>query len=297
LTAFAFSTPLYASHKPELHNPIIDAANKQQDAFDAALNVSTPGPAKINLGSEGILNLPENYFYIPPKEAANLLHMVGNKTGPEFMGLVIPKEHIHWFVTIDFIKSGFIKDTGAKYWNEDDLLSDVKKSTADENKISGSTLNVTGWIEAPHYDIVSHRLTWSVLAKSQTDASDSNHQSVNYNAYLLGRDGYFDLNLISSNAAINDDKIHAKNILSALHYQLGKSYEDFNRKTDPVADYEVATLITDRVVKINFLELSNFVFLKIWKILLLSFALWLVIARRMYKFKIKEAEAALENEV
>jgi uncharacterized membrane-anchored protein len=292
-----FATSVYAQHKPQQHNSIIDAANRQQDAFDAALNVSIPGPAKINLGAQGTLNLPENYFFIPPKEAANLLHNVGDKTGPDFMGLVIPKDHIHWFITIDYIKSGFIKDFGAKYWHNDDLLAEIKKSNAEENQQNGTALDVIGWIEPPRYDVYNHRLLWSVLAKSQNDTSDNNHQSINYNAYLLGRDGYFNLNLITSNAAVNDDKKHAQTILLALNYLPGKRYEDFNKKTDAIADYDLTTLVTERVGKTDFIELGSYIFYKIWKILLLSFALWLVIARRLYKFKIKQAQTALENKI
>ncbi len=295
--SFLFSSPLYAQHKPQQHNPIIDAANRQQDAFDAALNVSTPGPATIKLGEQGTLNLPENYFYIPPKEAANLLHNVGDKTGPDFMGLVIPKDHIHWFITIDYIKSGFIKDTGAKYWHNDDLLAEIKKSTADENQQNGTALDVIGWLEPPRYDMLTHRLLWSVLAKAPNDTVDNNHQSVNYNAYLLGRDGYFNLNLITSNAALSDDKKNVQAVLFALNYLPGKRYEDFAKKTDAVADYDVTTLVTERVGKIDFFELGSYIFYKIWKILLLSFALWLVIARRLYKFKLKQAQTALENEM
>jgi uncharacterized membrane-anchored protein len=177
------------------------------------------------------------------------------------------------------------------------LLSDIKTSTAEENQQRGGALEVLGWIEPPRYDPMNHHLIWSVLSKLQNDVNDNNHQSVNYNAYLLGRNGYFDLNLITSNAAINDDKIHAQTILAALNYLPGKRYEDFNNKTDASADYDLTTLITERVEKIDFLELGNFIFLKVWKILLLCFALWLVVARRLYKFKIKQAQTALESEL
>src|ERR1700722_4567378 len=182
-----------ANNKTAQQNQIINAANKQQDAFDAALDTSTPGPAKIALGDQGTLNLPDNYFFIPPKEAANLLHTLGNQTGPEFMGLIIPKDHVHWFITIDYNKSGHIRDTDAKYWNSDELLDDIRKSTAEENEELAThgfpILSVANWVESPNYDNVKHILIWSVLGKYQNDTNDSNHESINYNTYLLGRDG------------------------------------------------------------------------------------------------------------
>jgi uncharacterized membrane-anchored protein len=273
-------------------NQIINAANTQQDAFDAAFDVSIPGPAKIPLGEQGVLDLPDNYFFIPAKEAAKLLHTLGNKTGPEFMGLVIPKEHVHWYITVDFIKSGFISDSDVNYWNNDELLDDIRKSTAEENQESiaagspASALQVKGWIEAPHYNKSSHMLIWSVLGKFQNDSSDSNHESINYNTYLLGREGYFNLNLITSSASLPDDKTNAQAMLNALHFNTGKRYEDFNPKTNATAGYHLSTLITGRIQKVSVLALTGFVIEKSWQVALLFLLIWAFVAKRIYRRKL-----------
>jgi uncharacterized membrane-anchored protein len=281
-------------------NQIIDAANKQQDAFDAALDVSTPGPAIISLGDQGILDLPENYFYIPPKQAQNLLQTLGNKTGPEFLGLIIPKEHLHWFITIDFMKSGFINDTDAKFWNSETLLDEIRKSTAEENlqraQQSLPTLQIDDWLEAPVYDNASRRLTWSVLGKYQNDNSDNNHQSINYNTYILGREGYLNLTLITSHAALIDDKVNALNIAAAIHYNPGKRYADFNKKTDIRAAYSLTTLITGRQEKTPVIAMTIYVAQKGWKIVLMGLVILLLMTIGLPRTKLKPAPELVPDE-
>jgi uncharacterized membrane-anchored protein len=265
-----------------------DTLQKEQEAFDKAFNVSIPGPAKIPLKDQATLNLADDYFYIPPKEAAALLQSMGNETGPEFAGLVIPKDHVHWFITIDYIKSGYIKDADARKWNSNDLLEKIKKSTALENQARAaqalSPLSIAGWIEPPIYNSTLHQLIWSALGKVPGSDVDSNHETVNYNTYLLGREGYFNLSLITSNASINDDKIHAKNILTAISYNQGKRYEDYDKHSDLTAQYGLSSLITGLVMKHpSFFTNAAIFVLNDWQ--LLALCILLLILSTRYHFR------------
>jgi hypothetical protein len=57
-------------------------------------------------------------------------------------------------------------------------------------------LEIQGWVERPHYEAATHRLIWSMAARSKGQPADD-PGAVNYNTYALGRDGYISLNLIT----------------------------------------------------------------------------------------------------
>jgi uncharacterized membrane-anchored protein len=85
-------------------------------------------------------------------------------------------------------------------------------------------------------------LVWS-LASRQKDAPPNRDNSVNYNTYALGREGYFSLNLLTSQGRVANDKSIAHSMLSALSYNDGKRYDQFNSVTDKVAAYGLAALV------------------------------------------------------
>lgn len=88
----------------------------------------------------------------------------------------------------------------------------------------------------------SHRLVWSAATKAKSE-SGSTPRGVNYNTYLLGRQGYVSLNLVTGFASIEKDKPAAHRLLDALEFNAGKRYADFNASTDRVAEYGLAALV------------------------------------------------------
>jgi uncharacterized membrane-anchored protein len=67
--------------------------------------------------------------------------------------------------------------------------------------------------------------------------------SVNYNTFALGRGGYIKLDLVTPRADIEADKPVVATLLGDLHYNEGKKYENFNPKTDKIAEYGLIALI------------------------------------------------------
>ena len=84
-------------------------------------------------------------------------------------------------------------------------------------------------------------LVWSAEArdKSGQDADPV----VNYNTYVLGREGYVPLNLITNSSSVEADKPAAHELLAAVKFADGKRYGDFNSSTDKVATYGLAALV------------------------------------------------------
>jgi len=100
---------------------------------------------------------------------------------------------------------------------------------------------VTRWVERPAYDAQTHRLVWSAEAR-QKGGQDTD-PTVNYNTYVLGREGYVSLNLITNASTVEADKPSAHELLAAVNFNEGKRYTDFNGSTDKVAAYGLAALV------------------------------------------------------
>lgn len=256
------------------------------DTLEAAINSATQGPATIPLIDQGVLNIPDDYLFVPTKEASAFMKANGNTTGPEFVGLIISKvDELRWFITVNFIKSGYLRDDDAKKWTADDLLKSLKEGNDEANKeriASGyPSLEIIGWIETPKYDASTHKLVWSMLVK---DKDSSSEPIVNYNTYVLGREGYFKLDLVTPNSSIAQDKLIAHNILASLHYNEGKRYQNFSEGRDRVAAYGLAALITGVAAKkLGLLALAAAFLIKMWKLIILLPIIFWGMIKKIFK--------------
>jgi uncharacterized membrane-anchored protein len=222
-----------------------------ESAVAAARAAAIKGPASVPLREQATLALPQHFIFVPRKQAVELMRTMGNQTDDQFIGLVFPESGGHWFVTVDYNPSGYIKDDDAKHWDADKLLQSLKDGTeaanAEREKLGVPAIVVTRWIEPPAYQAASHQLLWSAEAKrkdgSGTDAV------VNYNTYLLGREGYVSLDLITRASAVQDDKAAAHQLLAAVDFNSGKRYTDFDSSTDKVAAYGLAALVAGVAAK------------------------------------------------
>ena len=224
-------------------------ARKQEfeTAMDAGIKAGTTGPADVTLIDQAVLKLPDDYAFIPKTEGARIMRAMGNSVSAQaFAGLILgtgPNDD--WVIEIQYIKEGHIKDEDSR-WNADDLLATIRENNeaANEERAQNgfAQLELVRWIEPPAYDAKAHRLVWSLLAKEKGEP-DSAADTVNYNTYALGRDGYFSLNLVTSSDTVETDKRAAQDMLAALQYNSGKAYEDFNASTDHLAEYGLLALI------------------------------------------------------
>jgi uncharacterized membrane-anchored protein len=150
-------------------------------------------------------------------------------------------------------------------------------------------LDVTGWVEPPRYDEGSHRLVWSLKAVDR-GAPASNEATVNYNTYALGRDGYFEINLLTGSQHVAADKSKVQKVLASFNYNPGKRYEDFVPETDHVAEYGIAALVAGVAAKkLGLLALAGVFFAKFAKLILVGFA---VIGGAIAKFFKRGSTAA-----
>jgi uncharacterized membrane-anchored protein len=160
---------------------------------------------------------------------------------------------------IAFIHGGYVKDDEAKNWNADNLLAHIKEgndATNEDRRARGfPELEILGGIEKAAHDV--------------TGALAGGAQTVNYNTYLLGRNGYFTLNFFTSADQIDSQEEIARDLLAHLSFMPGKSHEDFNGSTDKIAAYLLATLVGGGIAakKLGLLALARAFVLKFAKII------------------------------
>jgi uncharacterized membrane-anchored protein len=92
-------------------------------------------------------------------------------------------------------------------------------------------------MDPPHYDRSVHHLVWAL------QVSDDESKSINYNTRVLGRHGYASINLVTGTDHLAEYKPQAGALLAGSAFTKGSRYEDFNTKTDKVAEYGLAGLV------------------------------------------------------
>ncbi|WP_374482179.1 DUF2167 domain-containing protein [Zoogloea sp.] len=265
LAILALCLPCLVSHAADA--PASDGRAHFEAAAQTAMAAVQPGPRDIPLGEQGKLHLPAGYGFIPQAEASALLAAQGNHTGPGFHGLIV-SDRLEGFLALEYEAAGYVKDEDAKEWDAAKLLDNLKEGTESANeerrKLGIPEFSVVGWVEAPNYDAATHRLVWSVITRRKD--APAGGDGVNYNTYVLGREGYFSMNLITGLAHIDQEKPAARELLAALEFNDGKRYADFNSSTDKVAEYGLAALVGGIAAKKLGLLASLGLFLaKFWK--------------------------------
>ncbi len=252
-----------------------DAAQTRLEAALVAAKAAVQmGPRDVPLGDQGVLKLPEGYGFIPKDEAQAMMEAQGNRGGKGLFGLVVSPD-LAGFVAVEFTSAGYVKDEEARDWNADELLKNLKEGTeasnAERRRQGMNEFKVVGWVEVPSYDPATHRLVWSVSARPKN--AQAGGEGVNYNTYMLGREGYFSMNLVTSMDRVELEKPAARELLAALSFNEGKRYTDFNAATDRMAEYGLAALVGGMAAKkLGLLATLGVFFAKFWKIGLLAVA-------------------------
>jgi uncharacterized membrane-anchored protein len=204
----------------------------------------TIGPASVELGHDLVLALPEHYAFLAKAEATKLLERLGNFNNEAIVGLVVAHDGDavgEWIATIEYEETGYVKDD--ETIDADALHKDIHEGTENSNtervQRGFKAIHVAdGWAEPPRYDKSVHHLVWALNVLSEGE-----NESVNYNTRVLGRRGVVSLDLITAPDKLVRYKADAATLLGATTFKPGARYEDFNEKTDKVAEYGLIGLI------------------------------------------------------
>lgn len=268
-------------------------------ATEAAWAVAKQGPADIELKDQATLNLPEGYVFIPQPQADQMLKAMGNGSDPARIGLIFPKGS-NAFVVARYFDSGYVKDEEAREWKADELLNGLKEGTEAGNKereqLGIAPMEIVGWVQPPSYEASTHRLVWSIETREK-NAPAGAEKGINYNTYVLGREGYLSLNLVTSMDAMAQDKDIAATLLKATSFNSGKTYADFNAATDKVAEYGIAALVAGVAAKkLGFFALIAAFVAKFAKVIGVAAIGLVAVLRNLFKKKQAPAMAGSDND-
>ena len=266
------------------------AEQENTAAWRAAMAAIVAGPDTVTLRDQATLKVPEGFGFVPAKEGSDVMKAMGNRTDDRFLGLVLSlRKDSEFFVTVEYESAGYIKDDEAKEWDAAGLLQSLKDGTEaanEERERRGiDPIKVTRWVEPPAYDSATHRLVWSAEAmlKNGTDPDPT----INYNTYVLGREGYVSANLITTASTVEADRRTAEPLLSAFAFNGGKRYEDFNSSTDKIAAYGLTALIGGVAAKkLGLLALGAAFFVKFAKVIIVAVVAFGAAARKFLGRKV-----------
>lgn len=198
------------------------------------------GPGKGELKDLATINVPKGYIFAKAGDVAKLMEMMENPVSGNEVGFLAP-EDMSWFMVFEFDEIGYVKDDDRDKLDSAAILANIKEGTAagnEERKKRGwSTLDIVGWEQEPRYDATSNNLTWAVRAKS------GEHQVVNFNTRILGREGVMEVALVCDPPQLAGVTPVANKLLGDYSFTPGKRYAEW-KKGDKIAGYGLAALIT-----------------------------------------------------
>ncbi|HVU01920.1 MAG TPA: DUF2167 domain-containing protein [Polyangiaceae bacterium] len=221
--------------RPAHADPVPAGSAAPQPKYNAI-----PGPKKIDLGHDLSVDLPAGNVFLERADAKRLLESMGNVEGDDLLGLAAPEEG-SWIAVFSYTEDGYVKDDDAKDLDAAGILKDIQQGTEEANKVRAERgfkpMHVDGWTSPPRYDARGHALVWGIKGSAEDGVS------INEYTRILGRKGYIAVNVIDDPEHIAQAKQEAVPVLAGTHFAAGARYEDFDAKTDKVAEYGLAALI------------------------------------------------------
>lgn len=232
---------------------------------------------KIQIGDNlATLEVPPGMVYLEGPDAQKVLQDVwGNPEDKSIMGLLLRDSASvlsdeGYGVAITYSGEGHVDDKDAANIDYDELLATMQAGAEEDNKARKEqgfpVVKLLGWASKPFYDAANKKIHW---AKSLL--FDNTDSVLNYNIRVLGREGFLELNFISSIYLLDTIKKEINPILGAVNFVPGQRYEEYDSSTDKLAGYGIAGLIAGGIAtKAGFFAKLGLLLAKGWKILLVA---------------------------
>jgi uncharacterized membrane-anchored protein len=202
-----------------------------------------PGPAKAAIGIDlAQIVVPDGYLYLDRAGTEALMELTENPlTGMEQATVTSADEESFWFLVFEWDEMGYVDDSEAQELDSDEIMRDIRRGTAEANKErkrrGWGTMSIAGWQEPPHYDPVTHNLTWSTIIES------GGEQGTNRIVKLLGRRGVMTATLVSPVDELARATKEADQLLAGYSFRPGNTYAEFQPGSDRIAEIRLTALI------------------------------------------------------
>lgn len=210
----------------------------------------------INLDNGvGKLIIPKGFKYLSKEQAERVLvDLWGNpKSDNLSLGLILPETTgvmtIDSYVfNVQYDEIGYVEDDDADDINYDDLLTQMKEETVEENKLrikeGYESISVIGWAAQPYYDKDRKILYWAKEFKFGKNEVNT----LNYNIRILGRKGVLVLNAIATTKELPLVQNDISKVLNIFQFNDGYKYEEFDSSVDEVAAWTIGGLVAGKVL-------------------------------------------------
>jgi uncharacterized membrane-anchored protein len=209
---------------------------------EAAFPDKQEGPTVGQLGSHAIINVPAGYVFLGPKGAERFMELTQNIPSGREAGVIFKKGdgEGNWFAVFEYVDAGHVDDSDRSELDPDGLLKTLKSGNDRGNEMrrerGWQELQLVGWFKPPYYDTTTNNLTWA------TTIAVDNDQTVNHSVRLLGREGYFNADLVVGKDAAAAATADFSQLLTGFEYTAGNRYAEF-RKGDRVAELGLVALV------------------------------------------------------
>jgi uncharacterized membrane-anchored protein len=230
-----------------------DEIKRVLDSISASYKYQT---GQITIGDGmATLNIPAGFRYLDAQQSKQVLEDIwGNPPGQTTMGMIFPEnlgplDSAVWAFDLSFEEMGYVKDADADDINYDDLLNDMKKENAEENKqrteMGYESVEFVGWASTPFYDKEKKVLHWAKELKF----GDAEANTLNYDVRVLGRKGVLSMNAIGMMDQLSQVNQNIPAILSSVAFAEGNRYADFSESSgDKIAAWTIGGLVAGKVL-------------------------------------------------
>jgi uncharacterized membrane-anchored protein len=198
------------------------------------------GPLTGALGDVAQVQVPSGYAFVDKHGMPDFNKATGNLTADADIGALFPTGDGEWVAFFQFQPVGYIKDDD-KNLDADELLSSIRSGddgANEERREQGLPELVTvDWSTKPHYDEVTHNLTWGLKLSAGTSGTIINHQ-----IRLLGRRGVMSVIIADRPETISQSVAEFSKLIGGLEFVAGEQYAEF-KPGDKIAEYGLTGLM------------------------------------------------------
>jgi len=208
----------------------------------------------------GTITVPKGFKYLNAEQAERVLvDLWGNpKTENITLGLLLPENQgvlsqKGYVFNIQYDEIGYVEDKDADDIDYDELLTQIKEDTKEENierkKEGYEPITIVGWASTPFYDKEKKILHWAKEIKFGSEAQNT----LNYNIRILGRKGVLVLNAIAGTSELPLVQKDINKVIDIVSFNKGYTYAEFDSSIDNVAAWTIGGLVAGKVLtKVGF---------------------------------------------
>lgn len=239
-----------------LFSILLFAQNENVKQIDSIEKTFTYKHGTITLSNGvGSINVPNGFKYLDPVQAERVLvELWGNpKSDNLSLGLLLPEkqgvlDQKGYVFNIQYDEIGYVKDDDADDIDYDELLTQMRKDSDEENisrkKEGFQAISIVGWAAKPFYDEDRKILHWAKEIKFGTDPLNT----LNYNIRILGRKGVIVLNAIATESELPLVQRDISKVLDIVQFNKGYKYEEFDSSIDNVAAWTIGGLVAGKIL-------------------------------------------------